>query len=133
MRKSAPVRDFFVATQDEIRSGRTTDIYFVRTLDILKKAGKDRTPVVAEATTGGLPNGWPWGIFCGLEEVVRLLRGKDVSLWALPEGSLFPPRSSGWCAKRAASRRRPRGSASSRTESRSSLSACGVCIPASRR
>ena len=94
MRKSAPVRDFFVATQDEIRSGRTTDIYFVRTLDILKKAGKDRTPVVAEATTGGLPNGWPWGIFCGLEEVVRLLRGKDVSLWALPEGSLFPPRTS---------------------------------------
>lgn len=94
MPKPASNRDFFVATEDEIRSGRTTDVYFVRTLDILKKAGKDRTPVVAEATTGGLPNGWPWGIFCGLEEVVRLLHGKDVSLWALPEGSLFPPRTS---------------------------------------
>ncbi len=92
MPKSASGRDFYVATEDEIRSGRTTDVYFLRTLDILRKAGKDRTPVVAEATTGGLPNGWPWGIFCGLEEVVHLLQGKDVSLWALPEGSLFPPK-----------------------------------------
>ncbi len=92
MPKSASGRDFYVATEDEIRSGRTTDVYFLRTLDVLKKAGRDRTPVVAEATTGGLPNGWPWGIFCGLEEVVHLLQGKDVSLWALPEGSLFPPK-----------------------------------------
>ncbi len=92
MPKSASGRDFYVATEDEIRSGRTTDVYFLRTLEVLRKAGKDRTPVVAEATTGGLPNGWPWGIFCGLEEVVHLLQGKDVSLWALPEGSLFPPK-----------------------------------------
>src|SRR3989304_4496877 len=76
MRKTAPVRDFFVATQDEIRSGRTTDIYFVRTLDILKKAGKDRTPVVAEATTGGLPNGWPGGVFWGLAGGGGLPRGR---------------------------------------------------------
>lgn len=90
MPKPPSARDFYVATADEIRSGRTTDIYFVRTLDILKKAGRDRVNVVAEATTGVLPNDWRWGIFCGLEEVVRLLEGKQVNLWALPEGSLFP-------------------------------------------
>lgn len=90
MPNPSPGRDFYVATADEIRAGRTTDVYFVRTLDVLKKAGRDRANVVAEVTTGGLPNGWPWGIFCGLEEVVRLLEGKQVSLWALPEGSLFP-------------------------------------------
>lgn len=89
MPKSSSARDFYVATADEIRAGRTTDIYFVRTLDVLKKAGRDGVDVVAEATTTSLPNDWPWGIFCGLEEVVRLLEGKDVSLWALPEGSLF--------------------------------------------
>jgi len=57
MPKPAPGRDFYIATADEIRAGRTTDIYFVRTLDVLKKAGRDRTNVVAEMTTGGLPNG----------------------------------------------------------------------------
>lgn len=92
MPKAARGRDFYVATADEIRAGQTTDIYFLRTLDILKKAGKDRTGVVAEVTAGALPNGWPWGILCGLEEVVHLLEGKSVSLWSLPEGTLFPPR-----------------------------------------
>src|SRR5712664_3423241 len=92
MPKPAPGRDFYIATADEIRAGRTTDIYFVRTLDVLKKAGRSRANVVAEVTTGSLPNDWPWGIFCGLEEVVHLLAGKDVSLWALPEGSVFPPK-----------------------------------------
>lgn len=90
MPKSAPGRDFNLATPEEIRAGKTTDIYFVRTLDILKKAGKERARVVAEVTTGSLPNGWPWGILCGVEEVVHLLQGRPVSLWSLPEGSLFP-------------------------------------------
>lgn len=92
MSKAPMGRDFYLATGEEIRSGRTTDIYFLRALDILKKAGKDREPVVAEVTTGGLPNGWPWGVLCGLEEVVHLFDGKDVSLWSLPEGSVFTPR-----------------------------------------
>src|SRR5438128_5738574 len=90
MPKPAPGRDFYIATADEIRAGRTTDLYFVRTLDILKKAGRSRANVVAEVTTGALPNDWPWGILCGLEEVVHLLEGKAVSLWALPEGNSFP-------------------------------------------
>src|SRR6266571_2091251 len=90
MPKPASGRDFYIATADEIRAGRTTDIYFVRTLDVLKKAGRDRTNVVAEMTTGGLPDGWPWGIFCGLEEVVHLLQDRAVSVWAIPEGSVFP-------------------------------------------
>jgi len=89
MPKPTTGRDFYIATADEIRAGRTSDIYFARTLDVLKKAGRSRAKVVAEVTTGALPNGWPWGIFCGLEEVVHLLTGKDVSVWALPEGSLF--------------------------------------------
>jgi nicotinate phosphoribosyltransferase len=85
-------RDFYVATADEIRTGQTTDIYFHRTLDVLKRAGKDRTNVVSEVTAHRLPNGWPWGILCGIEEVVHLMRGRPVSMWSLPEGSLFPPK-----------------------------------------
>src|SRR5881296_1676276 len=92
MPKPTTGRDFYIATADEIRAGRTSDIYFARTLDVLKKAGRSRAKVVAEVTTGALPNGWPWGIFCGLEEVVHLLQGKAVGLWSLPEGSVFPPK-----------------------------------------
>src|SRR5256714_2348414 len=92
MPKDATGRDFYIATSEEIKAGKTTDVYFLRTLDILKKAGKDRASVVAEVTAGNLPNGWPWGVLCGVEEAVHLLQGKSVSLWSLPEGSLFPPR-----------------------------------------
>ena len=92
MPKAPTGRDFYIATSEEIRAGKTTDIYFLRTLDVLKKAGKDRTNVVAEVTAGGLPNGWPWGILCGVEEAVHLLEGRAVSMWSLAEGSLFPPR-----------------------------------------
>src|SRR5437016_12874012 len=92
MPKPTPGRDFHLATEDEIRAGRTTDVYFVRTLDILKKAGRSRANVVADATTGGLPNDWPWGIFCGLEELAPLLQGKAVSLLSLPEVSVLHPK-----------------------------------------
>src|SRR6266550_2250786 len=92
MPRDAKGRDFYIATSEEIKAGKTTDVYFLRTLDILKKAGKERTSVVAEVTAGNLPSGWPWGVLCGVEEAVHLLQGKSVSLWSLPEGSLFPPR-----------------------------------------
>jgi len=85
-------RDFYIATADEIRAGKTTDIYFLRTLDILRKAGRAGMIVDAEVTTGSLPNGWPWGILCGVEEVVHLMTGRGASLWSLPEGSLFTPK-----------------------------------------
>jgi len=92
MPRAADERGFYLATDEDIREGRTTDIYFLRTLEVLRKAGRDREPAVAEVTTQSLPNGWPWGVLSGVEEVVRLLSGKAVSLWSLPEGSLFPPK-----------------------------------------
>src|SRR3990170_2668128 len=51
MPKASKPRDFFLATEDEIREGRTTDVYFLRTLDVLRKSGKDQEPVVAAITT----------------------------------------------------------------------------------
>ena len=84
-----PTREFFIATPEEIRAGQTSDIYFLRTLDILKKARKDRTNVLLETTVQTLPNGWPWAAFVGLTEAVNLLRGKPLDVWALPEGTIF--------------------------------------------
>src|SRR3989304_5484013 len=91
MAGESPRREFYVATPEEIRSGQTSDIYFFRTLDVLKKAGKDRVRVLMETTAQALPNGWPWAVCGGLEETVNLLRGRKVDLWALPEGTVFPP------------------------------------------
>lgn len=86
---------FHIANESDILSGRTTDVYFQRTEEVLQAEGKDAEPVVAEVTAGRLPQAWPWGIFGGLEEAVNLLEGHPLDLYALPEGTLFTPRSHG--------------------------------------
>src|SRR3990172_742338 len=92
MAGESPTREFFIATPEEIRAGKTSDIYFIRTLEVLKKARKDRTKVVLETTVQSLPNGWPWAVLLGLREVLNLLRGKPLDAWALPEGTIFTPK-----------------------------------------
>jgi nicotinate phosphoribosyltransferase len=83
------MRQFNVATDEEIKSGMTSDIYYIRTKDILERKGADK-PVVAEVTAGKLPSGWGWGVFCGLDEVVSLYRGLPVDVYSIPEGTVFP-------------------------------------------
>ena len=83
---------FYLASEDDIRKGRTSDIYFFRTMEILEKEGKDRARVYGEFTAPSLPQDWEWGVFAGLEETVRLFEGHDVALWAAPEGTVFTPR-----------------------------------------
>ena len=82
---------FHTASDDEIRSGRTTDIYFMRAKRVLEAKGRDRVKVVAEVTTGGLPDGAPWGVLCGVEEVAHLFEGRPVDVYSMAEGSLFRP------------------------------------------
>ncbi len=82
---------FHVATDEEIRACRTTDIYFVRTKRVLEAKGKDKVKVSAEVTTGGLPDGRDWGVLCGMEEVARLLEGRPVDIYSMKEGSVFRP------------------------------------------
>lgn len=79
---------FFVARDDEIKSGKTSDIYFVRTEEILRKKGVHKR-VTAEFTVSKLPASYEWAIFGGLAEVIELLEGREVNLYALPEGTLF--------------------------------------------
>lgn len=78
-----PQRKFYSATPEEILRGATTDIYFVRTYEILANLGLLDTPVMAEVFCRRE------GIFAGVEEVVQLLEDKQVEVWALPEGSLM--------------------------------------------
>ncbi|MCD6431433.1 nicotinate phosphoribosyltransferase [Candidatus Bathyarchaeota archaeon] len=83
------MRMFHHASENEIKNGETTDIYFVRTKQIIKAKGLEKTPVIADVTPGKLPHGWPWGILCGIEEEAHLFKGIPVDVYAMPEGSIF--------------------------------------------
>ncbi|HBG08544.1 MAG: nicotinate phosphoribosyltransferase [Limnochordia bacterium] len=73
----------FSATHEEIKQGLTTDIYFVKTKEILQKMGRDDAEVVAEIF-GRRP-----GVFAGLAEVKVLLDGLGLEVWSLEEGDAF--------------------------------------------
>jgi nicotinate phosphoribosyltransferase len=81
---------FHIADEDAIRSGRVTDVYFLRGRAVLEAEQAD-PHVVAEVRTTGLPRDWPWAILAGLDEAVALLEGHGVDVDALPEGSVFLP------------------------------------------
>ncbi len=77
---------FHIAGPDDIKSGRVTDVYFVRTEQILKAEGVDKE-VKAEISAKGLPEGYRWAVFAGLEEALELLEGVDVNVRAMDEGT----------------------------------------------
>lgn len=83
------MRKFYVATEDEIKQGKTTDVYFERTKKILEAKSKDKVRVVAEVTTGSPPDKHSYGVLCGVEEVARLFEGVPVDIYSMPEGSIF--------------------------------------------
>ncbi len=75
---------FLIVSEEDIRNGVVTDKYFIWTEKILKAKGIN-PKVVAEVTTSS------WGIFAGLSDVLRLMEGKPVDIYAMPEGCLFYP------------------------------------------
>ena len=81
---------FYQASIEDVLTGRTADVYFERTVEILEAAGKNPW-VRAEFSIKSLPGGFPWGIFAGLEEVFALLEGRDVTIRGMPEGTLIRP------------------------------------------
>ncbi len=80
----------YTASEEEIIRGEVTDIYFVRTVKILKAKGI-RKKVRMEFHTTSLPHGYEWAVYAGLEEVLKVLEGKPVTVYSLPEGTLFKP------------------------------------------
>ena len=87
------MRIFYIASDEEIKKGETTDIYFLRTMEILKAKGKDKVNVVAEVTSQTrLPENWSWAVLCGVEEVLKLFEGYHVNVYSLPEGTIFRPK-----------------------------------------
>ncbi|GAB4373232.1 MAG: nicotinate phosphoribosyltransferase [Deltaproteobacteria bacterium] len=76
---------------EEIRRGETTDIYFRRTMEVLRKTGHDRVPVVAEIAVKSFPGRYDFAVLSGMEEMLSLLAGRAVDAVAMAEGALFFP------------------------------------------
>lgn len=75
---------FLTVNEDDIKKGLTTDKYFIWTEKVMREK-KVNPFVVAEVTTSR------WGIFAGLNDVLELMAGLDIDLYAMPEGTLFFP------------------------------------------
>jgi nicotinate phosphoribosyltransferase len=81
---------FHTANPEDIIGGKITDVYFERSLKILK--AKNVNPVVkAEFIAKNLPDDWPWAVFAGLEEALFLMKHLPVKVRAMKEGTVFYP------------------------------------------
>ncbi len=81
---------FHTASDQSIKDGRVSDVYFSRGVEILKKLKADKE-VSAEIRASTLPHNWEWAIFAGLEELLGLFEGIDIEIEAIPEGTFFYP------------------------------------------
>jgi nicotinate phosphoribosyltransferase len=79
---------FHIATCEEIKKGKVTDVYFERTVEILK-ASKVERDVKVEIYAKNLPLNWEFGVLAGVEEVLKLLEDLPIDVNILPEGSIF--------------------------------------------
>ncbi|MGZ3515072.1 MAG: nicotinate phosphoribosyltransferase, partial [Thermodesulfobacteriota bacterium] len=73
---------FHTASPKEIREGKLTDIYFVRTMEVLKAKKIDKW-VKAEFIAKRFPEDYEWGILAGIEEVAYLLKDLKVNVRAM--------------------------------------------------
>ncbi len=81
---------FHTADPDDIKSGKITDVYFDRTMQVLKAKGIKKR-VRAEFIAKSLPDDWEWAILAGIEEAAHLLEGLPVNVRAMAEGTVFYP------------------------------------------
>lgn len=76
-------RKLFSAEHEEILQGVTTDVYFVKTQEILRNYGLEKTVITAEIF------GRRDGILAGVPEVLGLFAENKVEIWSLEEGQPF--------------------------------------------
>ncbi len=84
-------RMFSIATDEEILDGEASDVYFRRSIAGVKEKGVD-FEVAAEVTVSSPLD--TWLNFSGLDEVLSALKGRNVDVYAIPEGTVLNPRDS---------------------------------------
>ena len=81
-------KSFFIASEKDIKSGKTTDVCFKKTVEILQKA-KCSKQVKAEVRVSSLPENYSWAVLSGIEEVICLLSNLKANIQVLAEGTIF--------------------------------------------
>ena len=79
---------FHIGDPKEIKAGKLTDVYFVRTMEILKAKKIDKW-VKAEFIAKRFPEDYNWGVLAGIEEAAYLLKDLKVNVRAMKEGTIF--------------------------------------------
>jgi len=79
---------FHIADPKDIKAGKYTDVYFTRTMEVLKAKKIDKR-VRAEFIAKRFPEDYSWGVFAGLEEAIYLLKGLPIQVRAMKEGTIF--------------------------------------------
>jgi nicotinate phosphoribosyltransferase len=81
---------FNTASYEEIKGAEVADVYFHRTMEILRARGLENTPVHAEVAYK-TSDANEWFVVAGLDEVARLLEGTEVEARAVAEGTICRP------------------------------------------
>lgn len=81
---------FNTASYEEIKGAEVADVYFHRTMEVLRARGAENTPVHVEVT---LKSSDPeeWFVVAGLDEVAHLLEEVEVEARAVREGTICRP------------------------------------------
>lgn len=80
---------FFIASDENIKKGTTTDVYYFRTKEILVKKGLAGVKVSMDVHAYSLPHDYRWAVLAGVEEVAKLLEGLKVDVYSMDEGAVF--------------------------------------------
>lgn len=81
---------FDTASEEEILGAEVADVYFHRTMEVLRARGLENTPVHVEVAYKSSDQE-EWFVVAGLDEVARLLRDVEVEARAVPEGTICRP------------------------------------------
>jgi len=81
---------FNTASEEEIRNAAVADVYFHRTMEVLRARGLENTPVHIEVTYK-TSDDEEWFVVAGLDEVAGLLEGIEAEVRAVPEGTICRP------------------------------------------
>jgi nicotinate phosphoribosyltransferase len=81
---------FNVASGEEIKSAAVADVYFHRTMEILRARGLEDTPVHTEVAYK-TSDQEEWFVVAGFDEVAGLLEGVEAEVRAVPEGTICRP------------------------------------------
>ena len=79
---------FHIADPMDIKAGKYTDVYFTRTMEVLKAKKIDKW-VKAEFIAKRFPEDYGWGVLAGIEETAYLLKDLKVNARAMKEGTIF--------------------------------------------